>query len=81
MWHILPTEQWIDGVVRFINENQLKPENSKFMMAFFSSLDIDFVDYFQRNKNRFRLLVDTIFTFLPHSSTKIKLFLMSTGGI
>lgn len=52
MWHILPTEQWIDGVVRFINENQLKPENSKFMMAFFSSLDIDFVDYFQRNKKQ-----------------------------
>lgn len=52
MWHILPTEQWIDGVVNFINENQLKPENSKFMMAFFSSLDIDFVDYFQRNKNQ-----------------------------
>jgi hypothetical protein len=52
MWHILPTEQWIDGVVNFINENQLKPENSKFMMAFFSSMDIDFVDYFQKNKNQ-----------------------------
>ncbi len=50
MWHILPTEQWIDGVVKFINENQLKPEDSKFMMAFFSSMDNDFVDYFQKNK-------------------------------
>jgi hypothetical protein len=52
MWHILPTEQWIDGVVKFINEKQLKPENSKFMMAFFSSMDTDFVDYFQKNKNQ-----------------------------
>jgi hypothetical protein len=52
MWHILPTEQWIDGVVNFINENQLKPEDSKFMMAFFSSMDFDFVDYFQRNKKQ-----------------------------
>lgn len=52
MWHILPTEQWIDGVVNFINENQLKPEDSKFMMAFFSSMDVDFVDYFQKNKKQ-----------------------------
>lgn len=52
MWHILPTEQWIDGVVKFINENQLKPEDSKFMMAFFSSMDTDFVDYFQKNKKQ-----------------------------
>jgi hypothetical protein len=52
MWHILPTEKWIDGVVKFINDNQLKPENSKFMMAFFSSMDTEFVDYFQRNKNQ-----------------------------
>lgn len=50
MWHILPTEQWIEGVVKFINNNQLKPENSKFMMAFFSSMDTEFVEYFQKNK-------------------------------
>jgi hypothetical protein len=52
MWHILPTEHWIDGVVKFINENQLKPEESKFMMAFFSSMDNDFVEYFQKNKKQ-----------------------------
>ena len=52
MWHILPTEQWIDGVVKFINENQLKPEDSRFMMAFFSSMDTEFVDYFQKNKKQ-----------------------------
>lgn len=52
MWHILPTEQWIDGVVKFINEKQLKPENSKFMMAFFSSMDNDFVEYFQKNRKQ-----------------------------
>lgn len=52
MWHILPTEQWIDGVVNFINDNQLKPEESKFMMAFFSSMDTDFVEYFQKNRKQ-----------------------------
>jgi TIR domain len=52
MWHILPTEQWIDGVVKFINENQLKLEDSKFMMAFFSSMDTKFVEYFQKNKKQ-----------------------------
>ncbi|MDR6195693.1 hypothetical protein [Siphonobacter sp. SORGH_AS_0500] len=52
MWHVLPTEKWIDGVVKFINDNQLKPENSKFMMAFFSSMDTEFVEYFQRSKNQ-----------------------------
>ena len=30
MFHIQqPTEQWIDEVVNVINENQLKPEESK----------------------------------------------------
>lgn len=52
MWHILPTEEWIDSVVKFINENRLKPEESKFMMAFFSSMDNEFVNYFQKNKNQ-----------------------------
>lgn len=45
-----PTEQWIDEVVNVINENQLNPEESKFMMAFFTSMDSEFVDYFQKNK-------------------------------
>ena len=44
MFHIQqPTEQWIDEVVNVINENQLKPEESKFMMAFFSSMDSEFL--------------------------------------
>jgi hypothetical protein len=52
MWHIHPTEKWIDEVVRMMNEKQLKPENSRFMIAFFSSLDNDFVGYFKENKER-----------------------------
>lgn len=52
MWHIHPTEKWIDEVVKFMNEHQLKPEDSKFMIAFFSSMDNGFVDYFKKNKNR-----------------------------
>lgn len=52
MWHIHPTETWIDEVVKFMNERQLKPKDSKFMIAFFSSMDNDFVDYFKNNKDR-----------------------------
>jgi len=51
MWHIHPTEKWIDDVVAFMNEHQLKPEDSKFMIAFFSSMDNRFVKYFKQNKN------------------------------
>lgn len=47
-----PTEQWIDEVVNVINENQFNPEESKFMMAFFSSMDSEFVEYFQKNKTQ-----------------------------
>jgi TIR domain. len=50
MFYIQPTEKWIDEVVNVINENRLNPEDSKFMMAFFSSMDSEFVDYFLRNK-------------------------------
>lgn len=52
MWHIHPTEKWIDEVVKIMNEEQLKPEDSKFMIAFFSSMDNEFVDYFKNNKKR-----------------------------
>lgn len=52
MWYIHPTERWIDEVVRLMNERQLKPEDSRFMIAFFSSLDNEFVNYFKRNKAR-----------------------------
>jgi len=52
MWYIHPTEKWIEEVVRLMNERQLKPDNSMFMIAFFSSMDNDFVDYFKNNKNR-----------------------------
>lgn len=52
MWYIHPTEKWIEEVVRLMNERQLKPENSRFMIAFFSSMDNDFVGYFKENKER-----------------------------
>lgn len=50
MWYMVPTENWIEDVVRRMNERQLKPETSKFMIAFFSSMDLDFVRYFRENK-------------------------------
>lgn len=52
MFYIHPTEKWIDEVVRLLNETQLKPDSSKFMIAFFSSLDNEYVDYFKNNKER-----------------------------
>jgi len=52
MWHIHPTEQWLDDVIIKMNENQLNPDESKFMIAFFSSMDNQFVEYFQSNKNQ-----------------------------
>ncbi len=52
MFYIHPTEQWIDEVVRLMNENQLKPDSSRFMIAFFSSLDNEYLDYFKSNKER-----------------------------
>lgn len=52
MWHIHPTEKWIEEVIKVMNERQLKPESSKFIISFFSSMDNDFVDYFKNNKNQ-----------------------------
>lgn len=52
MFYIHPTEKWIDEVIRVMNEHQLKPDTSRFMIAFFSSLDNEFVDYFKNNKER-----------------------------
>ena len=52
MFFIHPTKQWIKEVVRQINELQLRPDESKFMIAFFSSMDNDFVKYFKNNKNQ-----------------------------
>jgi len=52
MWHIYPTEQWIDEVVKFMNERHLSLENSKFMIAFFSSMDGEFVRYFKNNQKQ-----------------------------
>lgn len=52
MWHLHPTEQWIDEVVKFMSERQLSLEESKFMIAFFSSMDNKFVKYFKSNQNR-----------------------------
>lgn len=39
-------------MVRLMNEQQLKPDKSRFMIAFFSSLDNEYVDYFKENKDR-----------------------------
>jgi hypothetical protein len=50
--HTEPTERWIQGVVHLMNEHQLSPESSRFIIAFFSSLDFDFVEYFQSNKEQ-----------------------------
>lgn len=52
MFYIHPTEKWIEDVVQRMNERQLKPEQSRFMIAFFSSLDNEFVEYFKSNKDR-----------------------------
>jgi hypothetical protein len=52
MWYLVATEKWIEEVVRLMNERQLKPENSRFMIAFFSSMDSDFVSYFRDNKDK-----------------------------
>jgi hypothetical protein len=52
MWYIYPTQNWIDDVVKVINNRHLKPENSKFIIAFFSSMDNQFVDYFKNNKEQ-----------------------------
>jgi hypothetical protein len=52
MWHIHPTEQWIDEVIKFMNERQLSLEDSKFMIVFFSSMDNEFVEYFKSNQSK-----------------------------
>ncbi|MEI6947342.1 toll/interleukin-1 receptor domain-containing protein [Paraflavisolibacter sp. H34] len=52
MWYIYPTEKWINEVVKLINEEQLNPEDSRFMIAFFSSMDFEFVDYFKTYKKQ-----------------------------
>lgn len=52
MWYLVATEKWIVEVVRLMNERQLKPESSRFMVAFFSSMDNEFVRYFKDNKDK-----------------------------
>ncbi len=52
MWHIHPTEKWLEDVIVKMNEKHLNPDDSKFMIAFFSSMDNDFVNYFQANQNQ-----------------------------
>lgn len=52
MWHIHPTEKWIDDVVKFMSEKTLSLEDSKFMISFFSSMDSEFVDYFRSNHHQ-----------------------------
>jgi hypothetical protein len=50
VFYIHPTEKWIDEVVRLMMEKQLKPDSSRFMIAFFSSLDTQYINYFKRNR-------------------------------
>ncbi|WP_313001834.1 toll/interleukin-1 receptor domain-containing protein [Chryseobacterium gleum] len=52
MFYIHPTEKWIKDVVQNINEKQLDIHKSKFMIAFFSSMDTQFVEYFKDNKTQ-----------------------------
>ena len=52
MWHIHPTEKWIDDVVRFMSEESLSLEDSKFMISFFSSMDNEFVECFKGNHHQ-----------------------------
>lgn len=52
MFYIYQTEKWIDDVVKSMNEKQLKPENSQFMIVFFSSMDYELVDYFKTHKKQ-----------------------------
>lgn len=52
MWHIHPTQQWLNDVMKFMHENQLSLGESKFMIAFFSSMDNQFVKYFKSNQNK-----------------------------
>jgi len=50
VFYIHPTEKWIDEVVRLMNEKHLRPDSSRFMIAFFSSLDTQYLNYFKRNR-------------------------------
>ena len=52
MWYLHSTEKWLEEVVKRINDKQFLPDNSKFMIAFFSSMDRDFVSYFQNSKEQ-----------------------------
>lgn len=52
MWYLHSTEKWLEEVVKRINDRQFLPEKSKFMIAFFSSMDRDFVNYFQNSKEQ-----------------------------
>lgn len=52
MFYLHSTTKWVDEVVKRINERQLRPEESRFMIAFFSSMDRDFVNYFRDSKEQ-----------------------------
>jgi hypothetical protein len=52
MWYLFSTKDWLAEVVKSMNEGQLKPENSRFMMTFFTSMDYEFVEYFKTYKNQ-----------------------------
>jgi hypothetical protein len=52
MFFLFNTKEWIEEIVRLMNERQLKPENSRFMIAIFSSMDNEFVRYFRDNKDK-----------------------------
>jgi len=52
VFYIHPTEKWVDNVVQLMNEHQLSPDHARFMIAFFSSLDREYVEYFKSNKDQ-----------------------------
>lgn len=52
MFSLIKTENWLENVVKQINKTQLNIENCTFMIALFSSLDNEVIDYFYENHER-----------------------------
>jgi len=68
MYFLHPTQKWTDEVIRLLKESFMTPEDSKFVIAFFSSMDWNFVRYFKergpnissQSGNRFHVFVPLI---------------------
>lgn len=52
MFFIDDVDKWLFEVVESCSTNGLDPEDSIFMLVFFSSLDFEFVDFFQNRYNQ-----------------------------